>query len=69
MENKITCICLFSYLSIKLNLDFSFSNQSINYFYIIITPCKISEPYDNAFWEKSKRGGKKRKKTPVIVDT
>ena len=26
------------------------------------TPCKISKPYDNSFWEKSNPSGKERKK-------
>jgi hypothetical protein len=35
------------------------------------TPCKISEPYDNPFWEKNNGSGRKKgeKKTTLIVDT
>jgi hypothetical protein len=35
------------------------------------TPCKISEPYDDHFWEKSNpiRKSAEREKTPLIVDT
>ena len=35
------------------------------------SPCKISEPYNNSFWEKINSGGRQREreKTLLIVDT
>ena len=38
---------------------------------LIRSPCKVSEPQDNPFWEKSNAGRKREeeKKTPLIVDT
>ena len=40
----------------------------ILFFFWVKTPCKISEPYVNPFWEKSNCGGKKkeREKNAVI---
>jgi hypothetical protein len=45
------------------------------FFLWLKTPCKIWEPYDNSFWEKSNNLGrererkKEREKTPLVVDT
>ena len=42
-------------------------------FWLVKTPCNISEPYDNPFWEKSnpsrRRERKRENKTPWLVDT
>ena len=39
-------------------------------FVVVKTPCNISDPYDNPFWSKSNpSGGKREKKTLIIVDT
>ena len=39
---------------------------------LLITPCKISEPYDNPFWEKvtrqKQREREEREKNVLIVD-
>jgi hypothetical protein len=31
-------------------------------FMVTLSPCKISEPYDDSFWEKSKPAEEERKK-------
>ena len=33
--------------------------------FLLRTPCKISEPYDNSFWEKSNNLGRRKKKNAV----
>ena len=33
------------------------------------TPCKISEPYDNSFWEKSNNLGKKEQEKKKAVNS
>jgi hypothetical protein len=42
-------------------------------FFSLKTPHKISEPYDNSFWEKSngrrEEREEEREKTPLIVNT
>jgi hypothetical protein len=38
-------------------------------FLLVKSPCKISYPYDNPFWEKSKRGGKKKKERKNAVNS
>jgi hypothetical protein len=50
--------------------EFNFFTQ-VSYF--LFAPCKISEPYNNFFWEKSNPAERRKKKereiTPLIVDT
>ena len=36
-------------------------------FLLLRSPCKISQPYDNPFWDFSKGGAKKKINLPIIV--
>jgi hypothetical protein len=36
--------------------------QNLFFFFLVKTPCKISEPYDNPLWEKSNLAERKKEK-------
>ena len=47
------------------SMRFLFKNKNkklILFFWCLKTPCKISEPYDNPFWEKSNPAQRKKEK-------
>jgi hypothetical protein len=51
----------------KLGCPPNFFSPKISYFLWLKTPCKISEPYDNPFWEKSNPAEERQKERREIM--
>ena len=62
------CTCLGGWVKKLKRFLIHFSPNKISFSLWLLPPCKISEPYDNAFWEKSNRGGEKERETSPTWD-